>query len=89
MSISNYSSMSDRELLLVVIERQENQIETHRTLASKVDKIEEKILEDIENRIRILENKNNEFKGAYRLWMFVITLVTLVSLFFNIFSKWS
>ena len=81
--------MSDRELLLVVIERQENQIETHKTLASKVDKIEEKILEDIENRIRILENKNNEFKGAYRLWMFVVTLITLVSLFFNIASKWS
>jgi hypothetical protein len=87
--INSYSAMSDRELLLVVVERQENQIETHKTLATKVDKIEEKILEDIENRVRMLENKNNEFKGAYRLWMFVITLVTLVSLFFNILNKWS
>lgn len=88
MSISNYSAMTDRELLLVVIERQENQIETHKTLAIKVDKIEEKILEDIENRVRILENKNNEFKGAYRLWLFVIGIATLCSLALNIFSKW-
>ena len=81
--------MSDRELLLVVVERQENQIETHKMLATKVDKIEEKILEDIENRIRLLENKNNEFKGAYKLWMLVIGIISALSLILNINSRWS
>jgi len=87
--ISSYSAMSDRELLLVVVERQENQIETHKMLATKVDKIEEKILEDIENRIRLLENKNNEFKGAYKLWMLVIGIISALSLILNINSRWS
>lgn len=85
--MNSYSAMSDRELLLVVIERQENHIEQHKLLASKVDKIEVKILEDIENRIRNLENETNERRGMYKLWMFIIGMLSAISIIISISSK--
>lgn len=85
--MNSYSAMSDRELLLVVIERQENHIEQHKLLAGKVDKIEVKILEDIENRIRNLENETNERRGMYKLWMFIIGMLSAISIVISISSK--
>jgi hypothetical protein len=85
--MNSYSAMSDRELLLVVIERQENQIEQHKLLQDKVTKIEEKILEDIENRIRNLENETNERRGMYKLWMFIIGMLSAISIIISISSK--
>lgn len=85
--MNSYSAMSDRELLLVVIERQENQIEQHKDLSIKVTKIEEKILEDIENRIRNLENETNERRGMYKLWMFIIGMLSATSIIISISSK--
>lgn len=85
--MNSYSAMSDRELLLVVIERQENQIEQHKDLSIKVNKIEEKILEDIENRIRNLENETNERRGMYKLWMFIIGMLSAISIIISISSK--
>ena len=85
--MNQYSGMSDRELLLVVIERQENQIEQHKLLQEKVNKIEEKILEDIENRIRNLENETNERRGMYKLWMFIIGMLSATSIIISISSK--
>ena len=85
--MNSYSAMSDRELLLVVIERQENQIEQHKHLAIKVNKIEEKILEDIENRIRNLENETNERRGMYKLWMFIIGMLSAISIIISISTK--
>jgi hypothetical protein len=85
--MNSYSAMSDRELLLVVIERQENQIEQHKLLQEKVTKIEEKILEDIENRIRNLENETNERRGMYKLWMFIIGMLSATSIIISISSK--
>lgn len=77
--------MSDREILLVVVERQQNHIESHNALSEKVSRIEDKIIEDIENRVRILENDGNERKGMYKLWMFIIGSLSLVSILLNIF----
>jgi hypothetical protein len=85
--MNSYSAMSDRELLLVVIERQENQIEQHKDLSFKVNKIEEKILEDIENRIRNLENETNERRGMYKLWMFIIGMLSAISIIISISTK--
>ena len=85
--MNSYSAMSDRELLLVVIERQENQIEQHKDLSFKVNKIEEKILEDIENRIRNLENETNERRGIYKLWMFIIGMLSAISIIISISTK--
>ena len=85
--MNSYSAMSDRELLLVVIERQENQIEQHKDLSIKVNKIEEKILEDIENRIRNLENETNERRGMYKLWMFIIGMLSAISIIISISTK--
>ena len=87
--MNSYSAMSDRELLLVVIERQENQIEQHKDLSFKVNKIEEKILEDIENRIRNLENETNERRGMYKLWMFIIGMLSAISIIISISTKLS
>jgi hypothetical protein len=78
--MSGYSTMSDRELLLVVVERQENHIEQHKLLANKVDRIETKLLEDIENRIRHLENDRYERRGMYKLWLFFIGLLSCLSI---------
>lgn len=76
--------MSDRELLLVVVERQKNHIDSHETLAGKVTRIEEKLIEDIENRIRNLENDRYERRGMYKLWMFLIGLLSASSIVISI-----
>lgn len=72
--------MSDRELLLVVVERQKNHIDSHAALSEKVSRIEEKLIEDIENRIRNLENDRYERRGMYKLWMFLIGLLSASSI---------
>jgi hypothetical protein len=78
--VKEYNGMSDRELLLVVVERQKNHLDSHVTLSEKVTRIEEKILEDIENRIRNLENDRFERRGMYKLWMFTIGLISAISI---------
>lgn len=76
--------MSDRELLLVVVERQKNHIDSHAHLSDKVTRIEEKLIEDIEHRIRNLENDKSERKGMYKLWMFIIGLLSATSILISI-----
>lgn len=85
--VVNYSGMTDRELLLVVIEKQTNHIESHNVLSQKVTRIEEKILEDIENRIRNLENGSFERRGMYKLWLFTIGAISAISMIIAISSK--
>lgn len=82
--MEGYQGMSDRELLLVVIERQKNHIDSHVSLSEKVTRIEEKLLEDIENRIRNLENDRYERRGMYKLWMFIIGLLSASSIVISI-----
>jgi hypothetical protein len=82
--VKEYSGMSDRELLLVVVERQKNHIDSHEGLAQKVTRIEAKLIEDIENRIRNLENDRYERKGMYKLWMFLIGLLSATSIIISI-----
>lgn len=76
--------MSDRELLLVVVERQKHHLDSHELLSSKVSRIEGKLLEDIEGRIRRLEADRQERKGMMKLWIFVIGLLSAVSIYLSI-----
>jgi len=85
--VKEYNGMSDRELLLVVVERQKNHLDSHVTLSDKVTRIEEKILEDIENRIRNLENDRFERRGMYKLWMFTIGLISAISIILTLSSR--
>lgn len=82
-----YANMSDKELLLVLIERQENHLDQHRNLSMKVTRIEEKIIEDIENRVRHLENDSHERRGAYRLWLVFIGFISVVSMTVSIYNN--
>lgn len=74
-----YANMTDKELLLVLIERQENHLDQHRALSLKVTRIEEKIIEDIENRIRMLEAESHERRGAHKFWLIIIGAFSLLS----------
>jgi len=76
----DYGKMNDRELLLVVVERQKNHIDAHENLVNKVERIETKLIEDIENRIRYLENDRYERKGMYKLWLFFIGALSVISI---------
>lgn len=82
----DYGKMNDRELLLVVVERQKNHIDAHDNLVNKVERIETKLIEDIENRIRHLENDRYERKGMYKLWLFFIGALSVVSIGISLFK---
>lgn len=84
--MTDYVHMSDRELLLVVVERQKHHLDSHELLSGKVSRIEAKLLEDIEDRIRRLEDDRSERKGMMKLWMFVIGLLSATSLSLSIFK---
>jgi len=81
-----YSEMQPRELLLVMIERQENHLEAHKSLTQKVTRIEEKIIQDIENRVRLLENDSHERRGMYKFWLIIVSVVSCASLLLTIYS---
>lgn len=85
-AVQEYNGMSDRELLLVVVERQKNHMDSHSTLAEKVTRIEQKLIEDIENRIRNLENDRFERRGMFKLWMFLIGLLSASSIALSIIN---
>lgn len=82
--MNEYAGMSDRELLLVVVERQKHHLDSHDLLSGKVSRIEAKLLEDIESRIRRLENEQYERKGMMKLWLFVVGLLSAVSIYLSI-----
>jgi hypothetical protein len=82
-----YDNMSDKELLVVLVERQSNHLDQHRSLAAKVTRIEEKIIEDIENRVRLLENLDHERRGAYKFWLIIIGAVSMASMAVTIYTK--
>lgn len=79
--------MTDKELLLVLIERQENHLEHHKSLSLKVTRIEEKIIEDIENRIRMLENDTYERRGAYKFWLIIAGLLSATSMVVSVYAN--
>jgi len=82
-----YAQMTEKELLLVLTERQENHLDQHRALAVKVARIEEKIIEDIENRVRLLENETSERRGMYKLWLIAVGAVSLLSMAVAIYTN--
>lgn len=82
-----YANMTEKELLLVLTERQENHLDQHRALAVKVARIEEKIIEDIENRVRLLENDSNERRGMYKLWLITATTISMLSMVVAIYTN--
>jgi hypothetical protein len=82
-----YANMTEKELLLVLTERQENHLDQHRALAVKVARIEEKIIEDIENRVRLLENDSNERRGMYKLWLITATAISVLSMAVAIYTN--
>jgi len=82
-----YANMTEKELLLVLTERQENHLDQHRALAVKVARIEEKIIEDIENRVRLLENDANERRGMYKLWLITATAISMLSMVVAIYTN--
>ena len=80
----DYVNMKDRELLLVLVERTNTNISSLISMENKINRIEQKILEDVEIRVRSLENKDNERNGMYKLWLFVVGLISLVSIVISI-----
>jgi hypothetical protein len=82
-----YAEMQPRELLLVMIERQENHLEAHKSLSAKVTRIEEKIIEDIENRVRLLENETNQRRGMYKFWLMVVGFASFCSVLLGIYNN--
>jgi hypothetical protein len=76
----DYVNMKDRELLLVLVERTNTNISSLISMENKINRIEQKILEDVEIRVRSLENKDNERNGMYKLWLFVVGLISIVSI---------
>ena len=76
----DYVNMKDRELLLVLVERTNTNISSLISMENKINRIEQKILEDVEIRVRSLENKENERNGMYKLWLFVVGLISIVSI---------
>lgn len=80
----DYVHMSDRELLLVVVERQKHHLDSHELLSSKVSRIEAKLLEDIEGRIRRLENDQQQRRGMMRFWMLAVGVLSAISIYLSI-----
>lgn len=85
-SMSDYVHMTDRELLLVVVERQKHHLDSHELLSGKVSRIEAKLIEDIEDRIRRLEADRFERKGMMKLWLFIIGLLSAISVSLSIYK---
>lgn len=85
--IENIRSMTDRELLLVLVERQQQNISQLEVMGERVTRIEEKILADVETRVRNLEQDNYERRGMYKLWLFVVGSISMISLLVSIFTK--
>lgn len=82
------NGMTDRELLLVIAQKQDNHMEAHKSLSAKVTRIEEKIIEDIDNRLRLLENANFERKGMYKFWLLIIGAVTFINVILQLSKFW-
>lgn len=80
----NLTSLSDRELLIMVLQKQDNHFQQHEALVKKVERIEEKIIEDIELRLRNLENEKNQRKGAYSFWLILLGAATLINTLLSI-----
>lgn len=84
--MTDINAKTDRELLILLAERQAQHLDSHNKLTSKVDKIETKILESIEERVRHLENSAFEKRGAYKFWVLVVSVVSVTSLIIGIFK---
>lgn len=82
----NFGSLTDKELLIKIATVQDFQTEQHKQLNDKVTNIEQKIIEDIENRVRNLENDTYERRGMYKLWLFVLGLMSAISLFVSLMN---
>ena len=80
----DYVNMKDRELLLVLVERTNTNISSLISMETKINRIEQKILEDVEIRVRSLENKENERNGMYKLWLVVVGAISVVSIAISI-----
>lgn len=74
-----YSDMSDREIIMIIAERQSHHLESQKSLVEKVEKIENKILEDVETRVRNLEDERLERRGMIKGWLAIVGLISLVS----------
>lgn len=83
--MTDYVHMTDRELLLVVVERQKHHLDSHELLSNKVSRIEAKLLEDIEDRIRRLEADRFERKGMMKLWITSIGILSAISIALSIY----
>lgn len=84
MNGQSLEKLTDRELLILLTERQGAHLESHKQLSMKVDKIETKILESMEERIRHLENAAFEKKGAYKFWILILGIISATSLILGI-----
>jgi len=82
----NLTHLTDRELLMVIAEKQDSHMTQHTLLAQKVSKIEEKIIEDIESRIRNLENERNQRKGAMQFWLLLLGGLTAFNTILTIYK---
>jgi hypothetical protein len=85
-SASNFGGLTDKELLIKIATVQDFQTEQHKQLNDKVTNIEQKIIEDIENRVRNLENDTYERRGMYKLWLFVLGMISAASLLMGILN---
>ena len=83
----NFNNLTDRELLLLIANNQENLLDQHKQLVAKVSNIESKIIEDIETRLRNLENDSYERRGAYKFWIFFIGLLSVLSMVLTIYKS--
>lgn len=75
----NLRTMTDRELLLVIAERQQNHIEQHRELTTKVS--------HMERSVETLQRGSYERSGAYKAWLFIIGIATFISLVITIVTS--
>lgn len=80
------NNASDREILIMVLQNQKNHITQHESLIKKVERIEYRIIEDIENRVRKLEDEKNKRIGAHQFWLVLLGVVTLINLLMSIKS---
>jgi hypothetical protein len=78
--IENLRKLSDRELLILVVERQGSHLESHKQLSEKVGEIETKILDSFEKRLRAVEDAATEKRGAFKFWTFIIGIISVASL---------
>lgn len=86
MSVLGFQQLSDRELLLVIAEKQDSHLIQHKILADKVSNIEGKIIEDLENRLRKLEDEKNRRQGAYQFWLIVLGIATFANTMLAIYK---